>query len=120
LDDLRDGELGSWVRLAAGDAWGFYLFDHQYYFSPVSLESLVRRAGLVDFRLLPEAHVAPPAAPAPDDDAAVIAAWEAYRRGTELWPGHAGSISSSARRASPERIADARVPQAVLGKAERR
>jgi SAM-dependent methyltransferase len=87
---LRDGgwmifETGnweSWRRLAAGDAWGLYLFDHQYYFSPASLESLVGRAGLVDFQLLADpAH----------ETGAPDTADERNAHGTALgrWPDHA-------------------------------
>ncbi len=42
----------SWHRLAHGDRWAFYLFDHQYYFSPSRLKALMADSGLSEFRLL--------------------------------------------------------------------
>jgi SAM-dependent methyltransferase len=86
---LETGNWESWNRLAAGDRWGLYLFDHQYYFSPASLERLLGQAGLVDFRLLPADNCPPPAPPADGDGPDAIERWRAYERGITLWPGHA-------------------------------
>jgi SAM-dependent methyltransferase len=85
---FETGNWESWNRLASGDAWPLYLFDHQFYFSPASLRALVAGAGLTDFRLLPAGEAAPPSPPA-DGDAGAKARWDAYRRGLELWPEHA-------------------------------
>jgi 2-polyprenyl-3-methyl-5-hydroxy-6-metoxy-1,4-benzoquinol methylase len=49
---FETGNWESWNRLAAADAWALYLFDHQYYFSPASLERVLGRAGLMRLRTL--------------------------------------------------------------------
>lgn len=49
---VETGNYQSWLRLLKGDAWGLYLFDHQYYFTPGSLAALMTRVGFRDFRLL--------------------------------------------------------------------
>jgi SAM-dependent methyltransferase len=86
---LETGNWESWSRLAAGDAWGLYLFDHHCYFSPASLERLLGEAGLVDFRLLPADRCPPPAAPADGGGPDAFLRWQAYERGITLWPEHA-------------------------------
>jgi SAM-dependent methyltransferase len=86
---FETGNWESWNRLAAGDAWGLYLFDHQYYFSPASLERLLGEAGLVDFRLLSADRSPPPSPPADGDGPDAALRWQAYQRGINLWPGHA-------------------------------
>jgi SAM-dependent methyltransferase len=94
---LRDGgwmifETGnweSWRRLAAGDAWALYLFDHQFYFSPASLQALLDRAGLVEFRLLPGAQSPPPDRPAQAGGAEAADTWNTYRSAVARWPEHA-------------------------------
>jgi SAM-dependent methyltransferase len=86
---FETGNWESWNRLAMGDAWSLYLFDHQYYFSPSSLRALVTGAGLTDFRLLPASQSTPPPAPAEGDGDDASARWRAYQRGIALWPDHA-------------------------------
>ena len=49
---IETGNFESWRRLAEKDRWGLYLFDHQYYFTPSSLEQVLRRAGFENFQLL--------------------------------------------------------------------
>lgn len=85
---FETGNWESWNRLAAGDAWALYLFDHQYYFSPASLQRMLADAGLVDFRLLPAGECPPPPAPA-EGDAAARERWDAYQNGVARWPDHA-------------------------------
>lgn len=79
----------SWGRLALGDVWGLFLFDHQYYFSPASLQALLEGAGLGDFRLLPVDEVRLAGPPSPAEGAAAQAQWAAYLRAAALWPEHA-------------------------------
>lgn len=83
------GNWESWSRLAAGDAWSLYLFDHQYYFSPSALQSLLHRAGLSEFRLLPVAERPPPARPDEAGGLAALGSWNAYRSAVARWPDHA-------------------------------
>ena len=42
---VETGNYESWLRLLKGDAWSLYLFDHQYYFTPASPETLLSRVG---------------------------------------------------------------------------
>ncbi|HEV3085657.1 MAG TPA: class I SAM-dependent methyltransferase [Candidatus Elarobacter sp.] len=86
---FETGNWESWRRVEFGDAWGLYLFDHQFYFSPASLQSLVSRAGLRDFRLLPAAEAPPPDPPAPAAGPDAVRIWKTYQAALERWPGHA-------------------------------
>jgi SAM-dependent methyltransferase len=52
---VETGNYESAARLISGDAWGLYLYDHMYYFSPHSLEALLKRAGFQQCQL----HVLP-------------------------------------------------------------
>jgi SAM-dependent methyltransferase len=49
---VETGNYESWLRLLQRDAWGLYLFDHQYYFTPQSLAVLIERAGFQQFSVL--------------------------------------------------------------------
>jgi SAM-dependent methyltransferase len=96
-------ETGNWEsggRLSAGDAWTLYLFDHQYYFSPRSLEEILSRAGLMDFRLMGGQRSPLPASP---QGASGVESdtREVYQRAIALWPEHAsiGIMVAAARNA---------------------
>lgn len=56
---VETGNYENWTRVVEKDKWSLYLFDHQFYFSPSSLERIVSAAGYVDFRLLDVNHVYP-------------------------------------------------------------
>ncbi|MFM9058661.1 MAG: class I SAM-dependent methyltransferase [Planctomycetaceae bacterium] len=56
---VETGNWESWSRFVQGDAWGLYLFDHQYYFSPRSLVATLRKAGFRDARLRNPHHARP-------------------------------------------------------------
>jgi SAM-dependent methyltransferase len=49
----------NWLRLALGDKWNLYLFDHHFYFSPPSLKEQLARCGLHNFILLNTKPVPP-------------------------------------------------------------
>lgn len=83
---FETGNWESWNRLASGDNWGLYLFDHQYYFSLASLRAEVSRAGLSNCQLLDGSRRRPPRRPGPNASAKDRARWVAYERGTALWP----------------------------------
>jgi hypothetical protein len=72
----------------AADAWALYLFDHQYYFSPSSLEEILSRAGLLDFRIVGGQRSTPPTSPqaasGPEFDT-----WRSFQSAVALWPEHA-------------------------------
>ena len=53
---IHTGNYSSQNRLEQGSSWPLYLFDHLFYFSPKSIEILVRRAGFSDFQI----HRLPP------------------------------------------------------------
>ena len=48
---IETGNFENWRRIEEKDRWGLYLFDHQFYFSPSSLEQVLRRAGYRGFCL---------------------------------------------------------------------
>ncbi len=86
---VETGNWESWQRVASGDAWALYLFDHQYYFSPASLETVLTRAGFHGFTLLSARTATPPPEPPPDADAEARARWATYRHASDAWPAHA-------------------------------
>jgi SAM-dependent methyltransferase len=88
---IETGNWECWDRLCDGDAWGLYLFDHQYYFSPNSLQQTLARTGLAEFHLLKE----PRGYPHPLRSRATlrhpvtsIRQWWCYRQAMRQWPGH--------------------------------
>ncbi len=85
---FETGNWESWNRLAAADAWALYLFDHQYYFSPDSLEKVLDLAGLTNFKLLPAGQCPSPSPPQLGGDLNLTKHWLAYQRGLMLWPHH--------------------------------
>ena len=86
---FETGNWESWNRLATGDAWSLYLFDHQYYFSPASLAAFLSKSGLAEFQILSGRQGAPPEPPADGASEDARSRWDAYRRGIALWPEHA-------------------------------
>jgi SAM-dependent methyltransferase len=84
----------SWPRLAAGRKWRFYLFDHQFYFSPAALGQLVSQAGYDGFRVLNVNRSAPPGlAGLRTRPRKTLRAWAHYAAAMLRWPGH-GNIST--------------------------
>lgn len=49
---IETGNFENWRRIVDKDRWGLYLFDHQFYFSPSSLNQVLRNAGYNGFCLL--------------------------------------------------------------------
>jgi 2-polyprenyl-3-methyl-5-hydroxy-6-metoxy-1,4-benzoquinol methylase len=56
---LETGNYESWLRVYEKDRWVLYLFDHQFYFTPSSLEQVTNRAGYANFNLLDTNHIYP-------------------------------------------------------------
>ncbi len=56
---LETANYENWTRLAARDQWGLYLFDHQFYFSPYSLQRMLTEARYAEFRVLDVNHTYP-------------------------------------------------------------
>ena len=81
---FETGNWESWNRLAAGDGWGLYLFDHQYYFSPHSLARVLDKAGLENFQLLPTGKRIGPTSPGWGDDLDAMP----ERPASAPWPEH--------------------------------
>lgn len=77
----------SWLRLALGDKWNLYLFDHHFYFSPASLEQLLVRCGLHNFRLL-SSKPTPPIFRMFLHIGLNRLTWAGYHRAKALWPEH--------------------------------
>ena len=77
----------SWLRLTMGDRWNLYLFDHHFYFSPLSLREMVARCGLHNFTLL-NTKPTPPIIRAFLHFGFNRSTWEGYRRAKKLWPTH--------------------------------
>jgi SAM-dependent methyltransferase len=104
---VETGNYENWLRLSEKDDWGLYLFDHQFYFSPKSLEKMLSAAGLSDCTLLDINHVRPPGLRtsmlSPGSAAVQWYYWLAARR---KWPQH-GDINIM--------IASARQPANISG-----
>lgn len=84
---VETGNFETWSRLALGDTWGLYLFDHQYYFSPPSLQRLFNVCGLGSFRVLNTTpHV--PSWRLGRHPSRVYGALCAYRQAKARWPQH--------------------------------
>ncbi len=77
----------SWLRLALGDKWNLYLFDHHFYFSPPSLAELLARCGLHNFMLLNTKPV-PPVFRMLLHIGLNRSAYSGYWQAKKLWPGH--------------------------------
>lgn len=56
---LETGNYESWIRVFEKERWILYLFDHQFYFTPSSLERVTNRAGYANFHLLDTNHTYP-------------------------------------------------------------
>lgn len=56
---VETGNFENWTRLEQKERWGLYLFDHQYYFTPASLQRVMREAGYEDFRLAESGRMRP-------------------------------------------------------------
>src|ERR1700688_2285559 len=85
---METGNWESWGRLLAADAWALYLFDHQYYFSPRSLEEMLSRAGYRDFRVVGGQRSTPPTSPQAASGVE-FDTWKMYQSAVALWPEHA-------------------------------
>jgi SAM-dependent methyltransferase len=57
---VETGNWENWQRIANAEKWHVYLLDHQFYFSPSSLEKTMKRAGCADFELLDINRLATP------------------------------------------------------------
>ncbi len=77
----------SWLRLALGDEWNLYLFDHHFYFSPSSLKEMLARCGLHNFTLL-NTEPTPPIIRAFLHFGFSRSTWQGYRHAKKLWPTH--------------------------------
>jgi hypothetical protein len=56
---METGNFENWQRKSDGDEWGLYLFDHQFYFAPASLQQVTARAGFKHFSVLDCSHERP-------------------------------------------------------------
>jgi hypothetical protein len=75
---LETGNWESWHRLATGDAWSLYLFDHQFYFSLHSLTRVVDRVGHISLDLIDANRERPSS----------LRHWPAWARAKARWPQH--------------------------------
>lgn len=87
---LETGNFENWTRVAEQDRWGLYLLDHQFYFSPSSLERVLEVAGFGDFRILDVNHTRPSLSPRRilRHPARAVRAWSAWARARREWPAH--------------------------------
>jgi 2-polyprenyl-3-methyl-5-hydroxy-6-metoxy-1,4-benzoquinol methylase len=81
---LETGNYESWERVAQGEKWGLYLLDHHYYFSPASLEAVLKRARLSEFRLLPSKRSRPSIWRKP----LRLRQWITWHQCRSMWPDH--------------------------------
>jgi 2-polyprenyl-3-methyl-5-hydroxy-6-metoxy-1,4-benzoquinol methylase len=77
----------SWLRLAMGDQWNLYLLDHHFYFSPPSLEKVLMKCGLCNFRIL-NTGPTPPIFRMFFHIGLNNTIWKGYRQAKKLWPEH--------------------------------
>lgn len=86
---LETGNYESWLRLAEKQRWGLYLFDHQFYFSPISLKIMLEKAGYSDFQLLKSNRTNPwtPRFIARRPDL-IFSSWKYWWAANKLWSDH--------------------------------
>lgn len=89
---IETGNYESWRRLADGDRWSLYLFDHQYYFTPHSLAQIMRRAGFTDIALLNAHHGRPHLHPKHllRQPGNLARSWIEWAKAKARWPDHGG------------------------------
>lgn len=104
---LETGNWENWRRVAERDRWGLYFFDHQFYFSPASLEALLARCGYTGFQLLDVNHRRPRLSLLHPkrlrrDPGLWWRSWVEWRRARTTWPGHGDMdvMVATARRAA--------------------
>jgi len=87
---IETGNVEHWLRCVEKDRWPLYLFDHQFYFSPSSLEQVLRRAGYEDFCLLKVNRSYPNLSPkrVVPHPLHTVRAWRAWAQARAKWPGH--------------------------------
>lgn len=78
----------SWQRVVEGRQWAAYGFEHQFYFSPASLEAMTWRAGFRHFALLDVEHSRPAFSQLLTRPPKAFGAWRAYLNARRAWPGH--------------------------------
>lgn len=98
---IETGNWESWSRVASGEKWGLYLFDHQFYFSPSALGRIVSEAGYEGFRILNVNRSSPAGlAGMRTKLRRTLRAWAYYAVAMARWPGHGniGTLIGVARR----------------------
>ena len=60
---LETGNWESWTRLKEKNKWRLILLDHQFYFTPHSLERVLSNAGFAEFRVLDKNRSRPSVSP---------------------------------------------------------
>jgi SAM-dependent methyltransferase len=87
---IETGNFENWRRLADEDAWNLYLFDHQYYFTPSSLQAVLARSGFSDFRLLNTNRCRPSLNPKIllRHPSRSMRQWIQWRKAITQWPDH--------------------------------
>lgn len=77
-------------RVVEQDAWGLYLFDHQFYFSPSSLKRVLRDAGYNGFCLLNRNRARPSIHPKQifRQPLQPARSWFEWARAKAKWPEH--------------------------------
>ncbi|MBP7051911.1 MAG: class I SAM-dependent methyltransferase [Phycisphaerae bacterium] len=87
---IETGNVEHWLRSVEKDRWPLYLLDHQFYFSPSSLEQVLRRAGYDGFRLLRVNHSYPSLSPKRlvQHPLRAVRSWRAWAQARAKWPAH--------------------------------
>ena len=87
---IETGNYENWIRVLRDQKWDLYLFDHQFYFTPTSLNEVLHRAGFAGFSLLDCNHVYPSLNPIravinPQD---MMKSWHEWLKARIMWPGY--------------------------------
>ena len=85
---LETSNYESWNRIAYGDLWNMYLYDHHFYFTPSSLQRTASLAGLKGFQLLNVNHARPPLRACFKRPMFFLGAVGAYVSAKRKWPHH--------------------------------
>jgi SAM-dependent methyltransferase len=85
---IETGNFESWRRLAEADAWSLYLLDHQFYFTPNSLNQVLHITGYGDFCLLRVGRSWPNPKGLLRNPIRAARSWMAWARAKTRWPRH--------------------------------
>lgn len=85
---IETGNFENWMRIEAKERWDLFLFDHQFYFTPISLKQVLKNAGYKDFYLIDYNHHRPSLTNVFLKPAKAFHEWRSWINAKIKWPEH--------------------------------